>query len=93
MHRISVAEVTQVGEELARLGATCRIAVKSVPGGSWDTVRTGLEDLSSALAQADAYTGSAHEVALFTEHEDAYGGIMIWTSRESDVINRFDRFL
>lgn len=91
MHQLSKQLVADVDRDLARLRATCRLASKSEPRTSWETVRTGIGTFEGALGLVSTYSEAAYEVAIFLEH-DSYGGIMVWSSSEPDVANRFSDY-
>lgn len=58
---------------------------------SWETVCTGITTFEEALDLVGNYSDSAYEVAVFIEHEQ-YGGIMVWSSSEPDIANRFSDY-
>jgi hypothetical protein len=90
-HQLSKQIVADVNGDLARLGATCRLATKSKPRGSWQTVHQAIATFDAALDLVAEYSKSACEVAVFLEHEQ-YGGIMIWSTSEPDIANRLSDY-
>lgn len=89
VHELSDMLVTDVDMDLRNLGATCRLARKLLPRGVWETVLTRIPSFRDALKVAGSYSGACVEVAVFVEHE-VYGGVLVWTSSEPDIANRFD---
>jgi hypothetical protein len=90
-HQLSKQVVADVDSDLTRLSATCRVATKPKPRGSWETVYSGVATFHAALDFVRNYSSSAYETAIFLEHE-RYGGIIVWSSSEPDIANRFGHY-
>ena len=73
------ATILGVQNELDRLGATCRVAVKRELPGRWETAFENVPTFEAALDLVPKLLEEALEVAIFR------GGTFIWTSIHANV--------
>lgn len=88
---LNESDLRALQTNLERMGAACGVHIKRRPRGRWVRVAGPIPVFETGLASALELRPTAHEVGIFLDH-DGYGGIMIWTSLDPDVINTFEAY-